>query len=155
MAATPRYSPSSTFPRKDRVAIVTGSSRGIGKAVALHLASLGAKLVVNYVSSATKAQEVVHEINSSWFTTSSFSRAIAVQANVSDPAQVKAPFDAAEKAFQEQAHILIANVGIMDPTFPLFTNTNVECLEKTLNVNTKGTFLCIKEAANRLKRGSG
>ncbi|GAB4845644.1 hypothetical protein Ancab_039045 [Ancistrocladus abbreviatus] len=155
MAATPTSSPSSTFPLKDRVAIVTGSSRGIGKVVALHLASLGAKLVVNYLSSAAKAEEVVREINSSWSATSSFPRAIAVQADVSNPAQVKSLFDAAEKAFQEPAHILIANAGIIDPTFPLIADTTVESLEKTLNVNTKGTFLCIREAANRLKRGGG
>ncbi|GAB4845641.1 hypothetical protein Ancab_039042 [Ancistrocladus abbreviatus] len=155
MATTPRYSSSSTFSLRDRVAIVTGSSRGIGKAVALHLASLGAKLVVNYVSSAAMAEEVVYKINSSWSATSSFPRAIAVQADVSDPIQVKGLFDAAEKAFQDQAHILIANAGIIDPTFPFITNTTVESLEKTLNVNTKGTFLCIREAANRLKRGGG
>ncbi|GAB4845389.1 hypothetical protein Ancab_038796 [Ancistrocladus abbreviatus] len=155
MAATAGHSLSPDLPFRDRVAIVTGSSRGIGKAVALHLASLGARLVINYVSNSILAQKVIDEINSSWSVTSSSLRAIAVQADVSDPSQVKAIFDAAENAFEDQVHILIACVGIIDPTFPSIANTTVEGFEKTLNVNTKGTFLCIREAANRLKRGGG
>ncbi|GAB4845384.1 hypothetical protein Ancab_038791 [Ancistrocladus abbreviatus] len=131
MVAAAGNSLSPNLPLQDRVAIVTGSSRGIGKAVALHLASLGAKLVVNYVSNSTLAHEVIHEINSS------------------------RPFSTAEKAFEDQVYILIACVGIIDPTFPSIANTTVESFEKTLNVNAKGTFLCIREAANRLKRDGG
>ncbi|GAB4845643.1 hypothetical protein Ancab_039044 [Ancistrocladus abbreviatus] len=137
MAATPTSSPSSTFPP-----VVSAKS-----SLSILLPS-----VPNF---AAKAEEVVREINSSWSATSSFPRAIAVQADVSNPAQVKSLFDAAEKAFQESAHILIANAGIIDSTFPLIADTTVESLEKTLNVNAKGTFLCIREAANRLKRGGG
>ncbi|GAB4859783.1 hypothetical protein Ancab_011263 [Ancistrocladus abbreviatus] len=155
MAATANYSSSSTVPLHDKVAIVTGSSRGIGKAIALHLASLGAKLVINYITNSTLAQEVVNEINSSWSIASSSIRAIAVQADVSDPTQVKALFDTAEKTFQVQAHILITCAGIVDPNQLSIASTTVESFEKTLNVNTKGTFLCIREAVNRLKRGSG
>ncbi|GAB4845391.1 hypothetical protein Ancab_038798 [Ancistrocladus abbreviatus] len=120
MAATAGHSLSPDLPFRDRVVIVTGSSRGIGKAVAFHLASLGARLVINYVSNSILAQEVINEINSSW-----------------------------------SVHILIAYVGIIDPTFPSIANTTVTGFEKTLNVNTKGAFLCIRESANRLKRGGG
>nr|XP_009765197.1 PREDICTED: short-chain type dehydrogenase/reductase-like [Nicotiana sylvestris] len=67
------------LPLLDRVAIVTGSSRGIGKAIALHLASLGAKLVINYSSSSTQANDVVSQINSG----SNSPRAVAVKANIS------------------------------------------------------------------------
>ncbi|GAB4845698.1 hypothetical protein Ancab_039101 [Ancistrocladus abbreviatus] len=155
MAATAKYSSSSTLPLHDKVAIVTGSSRGIGRTIALHLASLGAKLVINYITNSTLAQEVVHEINSSWSTASLSTRAIAVQADVSDPTQVKALFDIAENTFQVQTHILITCAGIVDPFQPSIANTTVEYFEKTLNVNTKGTFLCIREAANRIQRGGG
>ncbi|GAB4845642.1 hypothetical protein Ancab_039043, partial [Ancistrocladus abbreviatus] len=97
MAATPRYSPSSTFSHIDKVAILTHTSHNISKVVTSYLVSFGAKLIVNYVFSATTVEEVVHAINSSWFATSSFPRAMVIQADVSDPAQVKAFFDTVEK----------------------------------------------------------
>ncbi|GAB4851448.1 hypothetical protein Ancab_030850 [Ancistrocladus abbreviatus] len=143
MAATPKSSLSSTFSLKDRVAIVIGSSHGIGKGVALHLASLGAKV------------EVVSEINSSWFAASSSPRAIAVQADVSNPEQVKALFDTAKKAFHDQVHILVACMGIIDTTLPTIANTSGESFDKLLNLNTKSAFFCIREAAKRLKKGGG
>ncbi|GAB4845392.1 hypothetical protein Ancab_038799 [Ancistrocladus abbreviatus] len=137
MAATAGHSLSSNLPFQDRVAIVTGCSHGVGKAIALHLASLGTKLVINYVSNSTLAQEVIDEINSSWSVTSSSLRAIVVQVDVSDPSQVKAIFDVAKNAFEDQAHFLIVYVGIVDPTFPSIANTIVEGFEKTLNVILK------------------
>ncbi|GAB4845386.1 hypothetical protein Ancab_038793 [Ancistrocladus abbreviatus] len=75
-------------------------------------------------------------------------RVIAVQADVSDPSQVKVLFDVVEKAFEDQVHILIACMGIIDPTFPSIANMTMEGFEKALNVNTKGTFLCIQEDAH-------
>ncbi|GAB4851429.1 hypothetical protein Ancab_030831 [Ancistrocladus abbreviatus] len=155
MAANPTPSSSSTLPLQDRVAIVTGATGSIGKVVALHLASLGAKLVVNYFSKPILAQEIVSKINSSWFAASSSPRAIAVQADITNLEQVKALFDAAEKAFQDQAHIFIACVGTQDPTFSSLANTKTEQFDRIINVNTRGTFFCLREAANRLKRGGG
>ncbi|GAB4851419.1 hypothetical protein Ancab_030821 [Ancistrocladus abbreviatus] len=155
MAANPTSPPSSTLPLQDRVAIVTGAASGIGKAVALHLASLGAKLIINYRSKSIQAQEIVSEINSFWSTASSSPRAIAVHADISNLEQIKALFDAAEEAFQSQAHILIACVGTADPTLSSIANSTVEHFDRILKVNTTGTFFCIKEAANRLKRGGG
>ncbi|KAL3715510.1 hypothetical protein ACJRO7_007271 [Eucalyptus globulus] len=72
----------SELPLKDRVAIVTGSSRGIGRAIPLHLASLGAKVVVNYTSPGSSAQSdaIVAAINSS-----SHGSTVSVRADVSDP----------------------------------------------------------------------
>ncbi|KNA15658.1 hypothetical protein SOVF_096200 [Spinacia oleracea] len=143
---------SSTLVLQDRVAIVTGASRGIGKEIALHLASLGAKVVVNYTSNPTLAQEVVSQINNSHGTET---RAIAVQADVSHPTQVEALFNTAEETFQAQPHIVVTTAGILDPTYPSISQTTVEDFDNIFSVNTKGTFLCCKEAANRIKRGGG
>jgi 3-oxoacyl-[acyl-carrier protein] reductase len=68
------------LPLQDRVAIVTGSSRGIGREIALHLASLGARLVINYICNSNLADSVTAEINANQATP----RAITVHADVSD-----------------------------------------------------------------------
>ncbi|TMW99522.1 hypothetical protein EJD97_002413 [Solanum chilense] len=135
----------------NRVAIVTGSSRGIGKAIAFHLASLGAKLVINYTSNSTQADDVVSQINS----TSDSPRAIAVKANVSDPDQVKSLFDAAESAFQSPVNILVNCAGVLDGKYPSILNTSLEDFDRTFDVNVRGAFICCKEGANRIKRGGG
>ncbi|CAH1453744.1 unnamed protein product [Lactuca virosa] len=90
----PKTIQSQPLQLQDRVAIVTGGSRGIGKAISLHLASLGAKLVVNYTSNSSKADLVVSEINSK--SQSESPQAVSFKADVSDPIQVKALFDVAE-----------------------------------------------------------
>ncbi|OIT20419.1 PREDICTED: short-chain type dehydrogenase/reductase-like [Nicotiana attenuata] len=140
------------FPLQDRVAIVTGSSRGIGKAIALHLASLGAKLVINYSSNSTKADDVVSQINS---TSNSSPRAIAVKANISDPDQVKSLFDSAESAFQSPVNILVNSAGVLDAKYPSILNTTLEDFDRTFEVNARGAFICCKEGASRIKRGGG
>lgn len=137
-------------PLQDRVAIVTGASRGIGRAVALHLASLGANLVINYVSNSAQADSVASEIN-----TASASAAVTCQADVSDPDQVKSLFEAAESAFNSPVHILVNCAGVLDPKYPSLANTSVEDFDRTFNINARGAFLCCKEAANRIKRGGG
>lgn len=86
-----------SLPLEDRVAIVTGASRGIGRGIALHLASLGAKLVINYASNSVQADLVAAEINSACPETTP--RAITVQADVSDESQVKSLFAIAETEF--------------------------------------------------------
>uniref|UniRef100_A0A803Q3Q8 Uncharacterized protein n=1 Tax=Cannabis sativa TaxID=3483 RepID=A0A803Q3Q8_CANSA len=151
-------SSSSSLPLLDRVAIVTGASRGIGRGIALHLASLGARLVINYTSNSAQAQLLVSEINatsSSTSTTTTTPRAVAVQADVSDPDQVKSLFDSAEKFFNVQPHILVNSAGVLDPKYPHISNASVEDFDRTFSVNTRGAFLCLREAANRLKRGGG
>ncbi|KAK9123423.1 hypothetical protein Sjap_013025 [Stephania japonica] len=80
-------SPTAALPLQNRVAIVTGASRGIGRAIALHLASMGANLIINYASNSAQAQLLADQINSS-SPSSPHPRAIPVQADVSDPAQV-------------------------------------------------------------------
>ncbi|XP_027068792.1 NADPH-dependent aldehyde reductase-like protein, chloroplastic [Coffea eugenioides] len=139
-----------SLPLQDRVAIVTGSSRGIGKAIALHLASLGARLVINYSSNPTQANIVASQINGN-----STNRAITVKADISDPTQVKTLFDSAESAFNSPVHILVNSAGIMDPKYPTVANTTIEDFDNIFNVNARGAFLCCKESANRIKRGGG
>ncbi|WOL15285.1 short-chain type dehydrogenase/reductase-like [Canna indica] len=142
------------LPLAGRVAIVTGASRGIGRAIALHLASLGASVVLCYASNSAQADLLASEINSSY---SSSPRAVAVRADVSDPADVKSLFDRAESAFAGAAapHILVACAGVLDPKYPSIANTAVEDWDAAFSVNARGAFLCCREAAQRLARGGG
>lgn len=131
-------------PLNDRVAIVTGASRGIGRAIALHLASLGARVVINYSSNSAQADIVAAEINSG-----SDVRATTFRADVSDPEQVKSLFDAAESAFKSEVHILVNSAGVLDPKYPSLADTTVDDFDKTFAINARGAFLCCREAANR------
>ncbi|KAK1582849.1 hypothetical protein Q3G72_018850 [Acer saccharum] len=144
-----------SLPLKDRVAIVTGSSRGIGRAIAIHLSQLGAKLVINYTSNSAAADLVAAEINSSVSPDTTTPRAVTVQADVSDPVQVKSLFDSAERAFDSPVHVLVNSAGLLDPKYPSIPNTSLEEFDRIFSVNTRGSFLCCKEASNRLKRGGG
>jgi 3-oxoacyl-[acyl-carrier protein] reductase len=143
-----------SLPLQDRVAIVTGASRGIGRAIALHLASLGAKLVINYTSNSTQADLVATEINSN-SSSPNTPRAITLRADVSDPTQVKSLFDKAEETFNLPVHILVNSAGAIDSKFPTIANTSVEDFDNVFSVNARGSFLCCREAANRVKRGGG
>jgi len=125
-----------------KTAIVTGSSRGIGAAIAEHLAAQQANVVVNYVSAKTEADAVVDKI------TATGGHAISVQADVSTSAGAKALFDAAEAKYGP-ADILINNAGLILYK-PLAAVTEAE-FDKLFAVNVKGTFLTCKLAATRLK----
>lgn len=137
-----------SLPLDGRIAIITGASRGIGKAVAIHLHSLGAKVAINYASNSTQADLIASELNASGI--SSYPRAIAIKSDISDPDQVKRLFDRAEQEFSSKVHILVNCAGVMDPKYPTLANTPVDDWDMTFNVNTRGAFLCCKEAANRL-----
>ncbi|CAA7403973.1 unnamed protein product [Spirodela intermedia] len=150
-AAAAAAPPSELLPLTGRVAIVTGGSRGIGAAIAAHLAALGAKLVVNYTSSSGAAHSLTATLNAS----SADPRAVAVQADVSDPAAVKALFDRAEEAFGSEAHILVCCAGVLVSSYPSLAATTEDSFDHMFRVNTRGAFLCCREAANRLPRGGG
>lgn len=152
----PQLPSSASLPLLDRVAIVTGASRGIGKAIAEHLAALGARIVINYASSAAEAESLAAHLNSSPPHSSlPTPRAVAVRCDVSDAAQAKALFDAAEEAFGAQPHILVTNAGVIDTTYSPIADTSIEEFDRIFAVNARGTFVCVREAAGRLKKGGG
>ncbi|PWA45497.1 NAD(P)-binding Rossmann-fold superfamily protein [Artemisia annua] len=150
----PQTNQSLPLPLQDRVAIVTGSSRGIGKAIAIHLASLGAKVVINYNSNSTLADLLVTQINQS-LSKSNSPQAIAVKGDVSDANQVKSLFDAAESAFNAPLYILVNAAGVLDPSYSTIENSSLDEFDKTFSVNTRGAYLCCKEGAKRIKKGGG
>jgi 3-oxoacyl-[acyl-carrier protein] reductase len=127
-----------------KVAIITGASRGIGRAIALRLARDGFAVVVNYVNHPREAENAVGEIRKDG------SQAIAVQADVSKATDVARLFDEAEHAFGG-IDVLVNNAGIM-PAKPIVETEN-ELFERTFAINVRGTFNTIKQAAKRLRRG--
>ncbi|TVU41641.1 hypothetical protein EJB05_15176, partial [Eragrostis curvula] len=134
---------SSAQPLAGRVAIVTGGSRGIGRAIAAHLSAMGASVVVGYSSSAAEAESLA----------ASLPRAVAVRADVADESAVRSLFDAAESAFGSPPHILVANAGVLDDAYPTVAATSAASFDRVVGVNLRGAFLCLREAANRLPRG--
>ncbi|XP_010450301.1 PREDICTED: short-chain type dehydrogenase/reductase-like [Camelina sativa] len=142
---------SSSLPLAGRVAIVTGATRGMGRAIAIHLHSVGARVTINYVSSSSKAELLVSELNDS----SQPKSAIAVRADVSDPEQINNLFDQTEQEFGSKVHILVNCAGVLDPKYPTIAETTLEDFENTFTINTRGSFLCCKEAAKRVVRGGG
>ena len=120
-----------------KVAIVTGASKGIGAAIALHLAKEGASVVVNYSSSKEGAQKVVSEI------TKNGGKAIAVQANVAIPKEIEGLFSETKKAFNK-LDILINNAGIYE--FAPIEEITIEHFQKTFDLNVLGLLLVTKEA---------
>jgi len=133
----------STQPLKDRTAIVTGGSRGIGKAIALELAKRGAKVIVNYVTSEKGASEVVEEIKSSG------GDAVAIQADVSDTKQASDLIKAAIEKF-DKIDILVNNAGITRDK--LIMMMSEEDWDEVQDTNLKGTFNCSKAAVKHMMR---
>ncbi len=122
---------------RDRVAVVTGSSRGIGRAIALKLASLGAKVVINYKSSVEAAEVVVEEIKAGG------GEAVAVQADVSVPAEAQALIKTATETYG-RLDILVNNAGVNRDT--LLMRMKEEDWDIVLDTNLKGAFNCTKAA---------
>jgi 3-oxoacyl-[acyl-carrier protein] reductase len=127
----------------DKVAVVTGSSRGIGRAIALRLAADGAKVVVNYRGNEAAAREVVEQIEVGG------GEAIAVQADVSQVSEAQALIDAAKKAFG-RIDILVNNAGTTRDT--LIMRMSEEDWDVVIDTNLKGTFNCIKAVSRQMMR---
>ena len=130
-----------------RVAIVTGASRGIGRAVAERFAANGAAVVVNYTQGAKNALAVVAGIEAAG------GSAIAVQADVSRSADVRGLVEQALARFG-RVDILVNNAGVMIAKGVL--ETTEEDWDLTIDVNLKGAYLCSKEVAPAMiRQGSG
>lgn len=126
-----------------KTAVVTGASRGIGRAIALKLAQDGANVVVNYSGSRAKAEEVVAEIKALG------QQAIAVQANVADADEVKALMGAAMDAFGS-IDILVNNAGITRDN--LLMRMKEDEWDSVMATNLKGVFLCTKAVARQMMK---
>jgi 3-oxoacyl-[acyl-carrier protein] reductase len=132
---------------QDKVAIVTGASRGIGKAIALALASEGAMVAVNYASSSGAAEAVVAEIIAGG------GQAIALQADVSQPEAVE-NFVKAVMEKWGRVDVLVNNAGITKDT--LLLRMGLEEWQAVINLNLTGVFLCTKTVSKiMLKQKSG
>ncbi|WP_028398980.1 3-oxoacyl-[acyl-carrier-protein] reductase [Ectobacillus panaciterrae] len=127
----------------DKVALITGASRGIGRAVALDLAKNGAKIVVNYAGNEAKANEVVDEIKALG------SEAIAVKADVANGEEVAEMIKKATDAFGK-IDILVNNAGITKDN--LLMRMKEDEWDAVINTNLKGVFLCTKAVSRLMMR---
>ena len=131
----------------EKVAIINGSSRGIGAATALRMASDGYAICVNFFRNKKHAEDVVAKI------TALGSRAIAVQADVSAEADVKLLFDAIDNKLG-RIDVLVNNAGILLPQMRIESMT-AERINRILTTNVTGYFLCSREAIKRMSTKHG
>jgi 3-oxoacyl-[acyl-carrier protein] reductase len=127
---------------KDKNALVTGSSRGIGRAVALAFAQEGANVLVNYTSNEKAANEVVQEIQGMG------RQSKAVKADVAQKAEAENLVHAAVEAFGS-LDILVNNAGFTRPA--LMVKMTEEQWDAVVNIHLKGAFLCAQAAALQMK----
>jgi 3-oxoacyl-[acyl-carrier protein] reductase len=134
---------------KSKVALVTGSSRGIGRSIALAFAREGANVVVNYLKSEEKARHVVSEIES-------FGRkAIALRADVSKISEVQRMVNECVKQFG-RLDILVNNAADFSVMEFSLENPDWQSWERMVDVNVKGILICSQVASRyMLKQGSG
>lgn len=130
----------------NKVAVVTGASRGIGRAIALTLAGYGASVVVNYCGSKDKAEEVVNEIKANG------GNAISYQADISDFEAVKTMFADVVKELGK-IDILVNNAGITRDN--LILKMSEEDFDAVINTNLKGVFNCLKHASRIMLKQKG
>ena len=129
---------------QNKVAIVTGASRGIGASIAQRLGRDGFTVIVNYAGSAKLAEEVVAKIEAAG------GRAITAQADVSDAAAVSRMFESAEAAFGG-VDVLVNNAGIMK--LASIAESDDALFDSQIAINLKGTFNTLREAGKRLRDG--
>ncbi len=134
------------LPLRNRFALVTGASKGVGKGIALELARQGAAVAVNYHSDAAGAEATAAEIAAMG------GRAVAVRADVASKQQVDEMFDRVLAEFG-RVDVLVNNAGIQTWK-PLLELTEAEW-DRVLDVNLKGTFLCTQRAARAMKDSGG
>ena len=126
-----------------KVALVTGASRGIGRAIAIRLASEGAKVAINYAGNTVKAEEVKAEIEKNG------GEAILVQADISSTEAVDAMVGKVVEAFG-QIDILVNNAGITRDG--LLMRMKEEDFDAVINTNLKGVFYCTKAVSKLMMK---
>lgn len=131
-------------PANGKVALVTGSSRGIGAATAKQLAADGYSVTVNYLTNQALAEAVVAHI------TQAGGKAISVQADVSDPEAVRRLFAATQQAFGG-VDVVVSNAGIM--RLAPFAQMRDADFDRMIAVNIKGSFNVLREAAQQVRDG--
>jgi len=127
---------------KDKVALVTGGSRGVGRSIALAYGKEGAKVIVNYTSNEKAAQEVVDAIAAMG------SEAIAVKADVASKVEVEKLFAAGKEKFG-RLDILVNNAGFTRPAMLL--KMTEDQWDQVVDIHLKAAFLCSQAAANLMK----
>ncbi|MFC4763801.1 SDR family oxidoreductase [Dyella koreensis] len=127
-----------------KTALVTGASGGIGRAIALRLASDGFAIAVHYAGNPTKANEVVAEIEQAG------GRALAVQGDIADAQDVTRLFDAADQ-LSGSVDVVVHSAGIM-ANFPI-AGGDVDAFDRIIRTNLRGSFLVLGKAAETLQRG--
>ncbi|MFC6095495.1 glucose 1-dehydrogenase [Flavobacterium qiangtangense] len=130
---------------KDKVAIVTGASKGIGSGIAKEFGKAGATVIVNYSSSKDDADKIVGEIQSKG------GKAIAIKADMSKSADVKLMFDKVKSEFGT-VDILVNNAG--KAVFEMIDDLTEEAFHEQFNLNVLGYLLAAKEFARQAKGGS-
>jgi 3-oxoacyl-[acyl-carrier protein] reductase len=128
----------------DKVVIVTGASRGIGRAVAVKLGQLGASVVVNYLNNGAQAEEVAAAINSIG------GQAITVQADITNIAEIISLFDRTIVHFG-QINILVNNAGNI--LYKKIEEITEEEFDDIFATNVKGLFFCCQQAAKKMADG--
>ncbi len=132
---------------KDKVALITGASRGIGRAIALKFAQNGANVIINYSSSQSQAEELKEEIEKIG------TKAMIIKCDVSNADEVSQMFSQVEKEFG-RLDILVNNAGITKDG--LILRMDEEDFDKVIAINLKGAFLCARAAAKMMvKQRSG
>ena len=130
----------------NKVAVVTGASKGIGAAIAEKLGSEGAKVVVNYSRDKAGAEKVVAKIKQSG------GEAIAVRADVSKPEDIKSLFSATTKAFGH-VDILVNNAGVYE--FKALDSVDEQHYRRIFDLNVLGLLLTTKEAVSHMNGDGG
>lgn len=127
-----------------KTALVTGASGGIGRAIALRLASDGFAIAVHYAGNPAKANEVVAEIEQAG------GRALAVQGDIADAQDVTRLFDTAGQ-LSGSVDVVVHSAGIM-ANFPI-AGGDVDAFDRIIRTNLRGSFLVLGKAAETLQRG--
>ena len=128
---------------KNKVALITGSARGLGKAIAERYASLGADIVINYSKDKASAEEVIKNIKAMGV------KVLAVQADVSKVTDLQRLFTEAKAAFGK-IDIVVANAGIEMVEVPV-TDFTEEQFDRLFSINTKGSYFTMQQAAKNVE----